>query len=368
MTTTEIAYEEVANKINQWYTMIKKREIEDAIKLKDEIDCLLDDMEENQNLLLYYNLLDARHKMSVDMFKSSGEILEKIQKSPEMQKTDDMLQYYFLFFSGQYMFFKKKYIDAINYYKLAEDKLIKIEDEIEKAEFYYHLAISYYHIDQYFFSLAYAEKALTIFREFEDYAHRSISSEMILGANKLDLFHYESAYEHYSHALKFAKAKQIPESEGKAYHNLGILYIRRNMLSEAKDCFKNALQLQDYIQSINGLKSIYNLTHVLYKSGHIEEAREWYDKGLKRAEKEGDKEYLAKLTLVNTLYDEYNESVLTNSLDILEKLDLWNDVAELTLEVGCYYKKSDDIKNAAKYLEKCIHARDQILKVTEELK
>lgn len=86
--------------------------------------------------------------------------------------------------------------------------------------------------------MAYAEKALTIFREFEDYAHRSISSEMILGANKLDLFRYESAYEHYSHALKFAKAKQIPESEGKAYHNLGILYIRRNMLSEAKDCFK----------------------------------------------------------------------------------------------------------------------------------
>ena len=63
-----------------------------------------------------------------------------------MQKTDDMLQYYFLFFSGQYMFFKKKYIDAINYYKLAEDKLIKIEDEIEKAEFYYHLAISYYNM------------------------------------------------------------------------------------------------------------------------------------------------------------------------------------------------------------------------------
>lgn len=107
MTTTEIAYEEVANKINQWYTMIKKREIEDAIKLKDEIDCLLDDMEENQNLLLYYNLLDARHKMSVDMFKSSGEILEKIRKSPEMQKTDDMLQYYFLFFWSIYVFQKE---------------------------------------------------------------------------------------------------------------------------------------------------------------------------------------------------------------------------------------------------------------------
>ncbi|MDE1403220.1 response regulator aspartate phosphatase [Bacillus licheniformis] len=66
--------------------MIKKREIEDAIKLKEEIDCLLDDMEENQNLLLYYNLLDARHKMSVDMFKSSGEILEKIRKVPKCRK------------------------------------------------------------------------------------------------------------------------------------------------------------------------------------------------------------------------------------------------------------------------------------------
>ncbi|ASB89178.1 tetratricopeptide repeat protein [Bacillus sonorensis] len=368
MAKTKIAYQEVANKINQWYTMIKKREIENAVKIKEEINNMLEDMEENQNLLLYYNLLDSRHKLLLDMFKSSGSILEKIQKSPEMQKTDDMLQYYFLFFSGQYMFSKKKYIEAINYYKLAEDKLVKIEDEIEKAEFYYHLAISYYHIDQYFFSLAYAEKALAVFREYDDYAHRTVSSEMILGANKLDLFRYEAAYKHYEHALNIAKTVGIPNSVGKVYHNLGIFYIRRNMLSEAEDCFKNALLIDEYAHTYNGLKAIYNLTHVLYKSGHIEEAREWLKKGLNRAEKEGDKEYLAKFTLVNTLYDEYNESVLADSLDTLEQMGLWNDVAELTLEVGCYFKKSDDITNTAKFLEKCIHARDQILKMTEELK
>lgn len=365
---TKIAYEEVANMINQWYKMIKRHEVINSTVMKNKITQALEEMEENQDLLIYFNLLDSRHKILLEKFESSEEILDNIQKSPEMRETDDMLQYYFLFFSGQIEFSKKNYIEAINYYKLAEEKLLKIPDEIEKAEFHYHVAISYYHIDQHFFSMDHAEKALATFREHDDYSHRTINSEMILGANKLDLFRFEEANRHYEHALEIAKATNNHYTEGLAYRNLGIAYMRRNMFSLAEDCFRRALQIEDYEPTLYGLRTMYNLTHVLYKTGRTEEARAWYEKGIVRVEEAGEEEYLAKFNLVYSLYDQFNTDEIREALEFLESTGLWHDVAELTLEAGCYFKRAGDTENAANYFLESIRARDQILKMTEELK
>ncbi|MDI5788264.1 hypothetical protein PO124_07050 [Bacillus licheniformis] len=59
-----------------------------------------------------------------------------------------------------YEFHKKDYTNAINYYKLAEEKLRTIPDQIEIAEFHYKLAIAYYQIKQNFLSLNHAKTAL----------------------------------------------------------------------------------------------------------------------------------------------------------------------------------------------------------------
>lgn len=59
---TKIAYEEVAKMLNQWYVMIKRHEISQAVSIKYDIENQLPNMEENQDLSLYFNLLDYRHK------------------------------------------------------------------------------------------------------------------------------------------------------------------------------------------------------------------------------------------------------------------------------------------------------------------
>ncbi|MGG3622221.1 hypothetical protein ABES25_01405 [Bacillus gobiensis] len=89
-----------------------------------------------------------------------------------------MLQCYVLFFSGQIEFSKKNYIEAINYYKLAEEKLLKIQMTLKELDTIAMLPY-YYHIDQHFFSMDHAKKALVTFREQDDYSHRTINSEMI---------------------------------------------------------------------------------------------------------------------------------------------------------------------------------------------
>lgn len=87
----EIASVDVANLINRWYVHIRKREISAAVELRDEILAILDHMEEDQDLLVYFNLLDYRFKVLMEDISSREPVLSNEEKA----KTDDMLRFYF---------------------------------------------------------------------------------------------------------------------------------------------------------------------------------------------------------------------------------------------------------------------------------
>ncbi|KUP43178.1 aspartate phosphatase [Bacillus velezensis] len=60
---SKLASERVANILNDWYIAIKQQDAESAEKYFEEIKPLLDEMEEDQEVLMYYSLLEERHKM-----------------------------------------------------------------------------------------------------------------------------------------------------------------------------------------------------------------------------------------------------------------------------------------------------------------
>lgn len=57
--------EQITKMLNDWYIEIRARHIGKAHKLKLEIDQKIHNIEEDQNLLLYYSLLDFRHQYMV---------------------------------------------------------------------------------------------------------------------------------------------------------------------------------------------------------------------------------------------------------------------------------------------------------------
>lgn len=85
-----IASVDVANTLNKWYLHIKKREVSQAVELRDEIQDMLGEMEENQDVLLYFNILDYRFKVLMEDLVGQPTITES-----ERVKTDDMLRFYF---------------------------------------------------------------------------------------------------------------------------------------------------------------------------------------------------------------------------------------------------------------------------------
>lgn len=60
---SKIASEVVATTLNDWYIAIKKQKVNESIKYYSEIKKLFDEMEEDQEVLAYYSLLEERHKM-----------------------------------------------------------------------------------------------------------------------------------------------------------------------------------------------------------------------------------------------------------------------------------------------------------------
>ncbi len=66
---SKLASEYVANILNEWYMAIKQQNVEVAEKYFKESRALFDEMEEDQEVLMYYSLLEERHKMMLHQDK-----------------------------------------------------------------------------------------------------------------------------------------------------------------------------------------------------------------------------------------------------------------------------------------------------------
>ncbi|KUF26842.1 response regulator aspartate phosphatase [Bacillus sp. G1(2015b)] len=88
-------------------TAIKNNLINEAKEIKREVEQLIMNMEENQDVLLYYQLLDFRHELMLSYMNAKG--LKEVNETYEQLRQNEgnltgMLEYYFFFFMGIYEF------------------------------------------------------------------------------------------------------------------------------------------------------------------------------------------------------------------------------------------------------------------------
>ncbi|MEC0483522.1 hypothetical protein [Bacillus glycinifermentans] len=147
-----IPYDLVATKMNYWYNCIKNNRNTAAEEAKAEVEQEIKMMEENQDVLVYFSLLEFRHQLMLEeLYPNTGAKIEKqYKKLKETRGTRDlngMLEYYYYFFMGMYYFRQKELVFSLNCYRKAELEIEAIEgDSTEKAEFYFKMAEVYYHM------------------------------------------------------------------------------------------------------------------------------------------------------------------------------------------------------------------------------
>lgn len=126
-----------------------------------EVEREIEDMEEDQDLLLYYSLMEFRHRVMLDYIKPFGEDTSQLEFSELLEdiegnqyKLTGLLEYYFNFFRGMYEFKQKMFVSAMMYYKRAEKNLALVSDDIEKAEFAFKMAEIFYNLKQTYVSMS----------------------------------------------------------------------------------------------------------------------------------------------------------------------------------------------------------------------
>lgn len=360
----------VGLKINEWYYHIQRFNVPDAEAYKEEIKSMLDHMEENQDLLLYFSLMEFRHKLMLDYLNplengkeraNFKELAMKIKRDQE--KLTGLLEYYFNFFYGMYEFENYEYLNAITFYKRAEKKLSLVSDDIERAEFNYKMAEIYYHMKQTHMSMHHIAQAIECYREKDTYTVREIQCSFVIGLNYIDMGCPEKAIPHFQHALEKAADNSTKRLKGSALYNLGLSYFHHNDLSMAIKYFNESIHSfkeQGYEHLNKILDPLVMLTKSYFKNDQSDLGLYALNYGFELAEKLKDDIFINTFIMLKSLYIDNNVNRITDSMAYLESKSFFANLEDLAKDAAKHYNKAGDIERSNEFYEKILYFQHQI--------
>ncbi|MFS0653953.1 tetratricopeptide repeat protein [Bacillus sp. 179-C3.3 HS] len=345
---------EVANMLNDWYVMMKKREINDAIQLKEDILRAFDRMEEDQDVLLYYQLLEYRFK---DLIEDTSSLDHSLFVDEDAIRTDDMLSYYFDFFKGMYEMRRGNHDTAFHHLKLAENNLDLVHDDIEKAEFHYKTGCLYYNIRSTLLSIHHLKKASSIYDADPCYVKKSISCQMMLGLNYADQAKYDKAEALLQQVIHSLEQMEDLDLLGHAYCNAAFIKSLKKEYSDAAPLLKKALLLETFeTSSPSGyLLAMYAYTKALFKLKNTSLFHYYVQLSLQKADHLKQRNISLKLSILELLMLQPNnmmEQIISycdqlESMNFLVDLEaICEDIAEYLTENG-HHEESTYFQNKA---------------------
>ncbi|WP_366597314.1 Rap family tetratricopeptide repeat protein [Bacillus pumilus] len=360
----------VGLKINEWYYHIQRFNVPDAEAYKEEIKSMLDHMEENQDLLLYFSLMEFRHKLMLDYLNplengkeraNFRELAMKIKRDQE--KLTGLLEYYFNFFYGMYEFENYEYLNAITFYKRAEKKLSLVSDDIERAEFNYKMAEIYYHMKQTHMSMHHIAQAIECYREKDTYTVREIQCSFVIGLNYIDMGCPEKAIPHFQHALEKAADNSTKRLKGSALYNLGLSYFHSNDLSMAIKFFNESIHSfkeQGYEHLNKILDPLVMLTKSYFKNDQSDLGLYALNYGFELSEKLKDDIFINTFIMLKSLYIDNNLNRIRESMAYLESKSFFANLEDLAKDAAKHYNKAGDIERSNEFYEKILYFQHQI--------
>ncbi|MEG7283633.1 Rap family tetratricopeptide repeat protein [Bacillus sp. 0909A] len=364
----------VGVKINEWYKMIRQFSVPDAEVLKAEVEQDIQQMEEDQDLLIYYSLMCFRHQLMLDYLEPGQtygnrptvtELLENIE-TPQ-KKLTGLLKYYSLFFRGMYEFDQKEYVEAIGFYREAEKELPFLSDEIEKAEFHFKVAEAYYHMKQTHVSMHHILQALDIYQDHPLYSMRRIQSLFVIAGNYDDFRCYDKALPHLRKALELAMDIQNDRFIGISLLNIANSYDRSGRYDLAIEYFQKAVKVSR--ETVPDLlpKVLFGLSWTLCKAGQKQQAFQLIEEGLEHITTHpnaGAHKFYKELYLfLQAVYKEIvDERKIHDLLSYFEKKNLHAYIEACARSAAAVFESRCHFEHAAAFYRKVLKAQEDIQK------
>lgn len=336
--------EQIMQMLNEWYIEIRARRLRNAHLLKTEIDKKIKNMEEDQNLLLYYSLLDFRHQYLVDSLSIGKDSFNKIESFNI--PTDDSLIYYYYFFKAMHSTIIGNYNLAKIYYDKAEIKLREIPDQLEHAEFYFKLATFNCHHQQYIPAFQQVSKAEEIFSKYNGYELNIGYCNNVSGLICTHLKEFETAEELFMSAMNIFQKKKEEQAILYVRHNLGFMYANQKLSDLA------IRQLSEVIKELpNDYKAILIAACEYEKIGDKEKALELFEKGLKISTDLKNEEYehhfkISQAIAKDVCAEELEKIVLAGNV-YFERENIHEYVKEYNEKLALkFYRENDHVKSS----------------------
>lgn len=345
--------EQISKLLNDWYQAMLQQQVLKATNLKQEIDekinkikDIQDEQYQDQNLLLYYSLLDFRYKVltdSLSITKNSFDIVESYNAP-----SDEFLSYYYHFFKAVHATLTTNYNEASEYYEKAEELLTAVPDELEHAEFYYRISAFYNYTYQPLKVINYANKALDIFNHHMGYETNIALCKNLLGGVCIHLKQYEQAEEYFTAAIDILQKQNEETLILRVRNNLGWLYASQNLSKLA------IRHLSEVVENLpNHYKAILLLGREYFKLGETRKAAELVEQGSNICNELDDKVYKHHFAILremnHNISTEKIEEVILEGIAYFDKEQLHEYTQEYAEKLALRFYKEDNHLKASKY-------------------
>ncbi|MGG0115181.1 tetratricopeptide repeat protein [Bacillus subtilis] len=371
-----VPYHYVTTDINHWYVVIKQGRVEKAKEMKQKVEKEFDMMEKNEKVAVYLQLLKLRHEIMLsylepDSVKNIDGVYADLKKTRENMAPESLtntIEFYYHFFTGMYHFRTRDLVIALTYYREAEKYLDLLDKNAntDKAEFYFKMSEVYYYMKETHFSMNYAQRAYSIFKEQKDaqgnltYGKEMVQCQFVIFGNWLDKMCYEDALETAEKALNDAIKIGEQHLIGSAHFNVGLCYNNLEELDNAEKHFQIAYEIHKNRKHIYESEAIFNLAYVKAKKNDLKAALELYQEGQKVAARHNNQEVTEKLKLVKGLYLSFDLQTLREVFKFFKKKNLYGDMEEYAVAVADFLTNKEDRHDAVDFYQMAIEARKQI--------
>ncbi|KEK22653.1 Rap family tetratricopeptide repeat protein [Bacillus gaemokensis] len=364
MGATTVTLSEITGLLNKWHDSIRSQNLDISQELYNEVKIKIENIQENQNILLYYSLLEFRFNMLNKDYENSNTLLKKIETFNK--PSEELLNYYYYFFKAIHATETGQYNDADSYFNQAKGLLDNIPDEIEKAEFYYKSAAFYYQVRRPLIAVKYANRAKKYFETKSGYEINVASCSNILGLTCTSLKQYETAEEYFHDAINIVTKQRNTILGLKVRHNLGFLYAEQNHSEAAIRNLSNAIDTPE-----KSFKAIFLLARENYKLGNTEETSKLINTGLDVCKRISNTEYKHHFLILNALNTsestEKFENIISEGIQYFEREGLLGFVHDYSKQLALKFYSSNQPDKASLYFYKS-HKAEEKLQEKEALK
>ncbi|MEQ6378010.1 tetratricopeptide repeat protein [Bacillaceae bacterium S4-13-56] len=307
-------------------------------------------------LLVIYFILN--HKV-----EEATKIVEKKIKIYISFEEDIPREYQFLYFYTLALWYQATNLLSISeeYYEKA---LLFPSTDLDKAKIEYNRALSNYRLHKLETAISYASSALGRYTD-ENMMEPVANLYVMLGGMYWELNMFEVAESVLMKGLDVAKRNGFIDVEVKIYHNLGLIYEKRNEFEKSKEYFEECIALKERNNDSSLALSYINLLESLISNNRIEEAQELLQK-IKSLDKSEKEKYTALESEAKLMYllGEYHkyENLITKVIKYYKENNYHKFLIPICKAYSEYLASKNKYKDAYLYLKETLQAKEHLEK------